>query len=264
MIGATGATGATGLTGADGIDGAVGADGISAYQVWLHNGNVGPEVDFLSSLIGATGVQGPAGVAGIDGAVGVDGISAYQVWLNDGNVGLETDFLSSLVGATGTTGATGPAGTYAAGTGIDITTAGVISATSIAPEHLFVQPDAIVGGYVGFGSAGSVNGVPYDSVSDDFTLKAGKTYILEGAIYMNATSSAVTYSFVFFDKTNNASIGSESFQRSANYSGMVINQPTMNAIVTPITDIKVGIKDIYGSIGGFIPSRGFIKVVELK
>jgi hypothetical protein len=95
-------------------------------------------------------------------------------------------------------------------------------------------------------------------------LKAGKTYMLEGAVFMNTTTSSITYSFVFFDKTNNASIGAEAYQRAADFSGAIINQPMMNAIITPVTDIQVGIKDIYGSTGGFIPSRGFFKVVELK
>jgi hypothetical protein len=81
---------------------------------------------------------------------------------------------------------------------------------------------------------------------------------------MHTTTSSITYSFVFYDKTNSASIGSEAYQRAANYSGTIINQPMMNAIITPVTDIQVGIKDIYGATGGFIPSRGFFKVVELK
>jgi hypothetical protein len=109
-----------------------------------------------------------------------------------------------------------------------------------------------------------VNGVGYNSVTDEFTLKAGKTYELEGAVYMHTTTSSVTYSFVFYDKTNNASIGAEAYQRAADYSGPIINQPMMNAIITPVTDIQVGIKDIYGATGGFISSRGFFKVIELK
>ena len=81
---------------------------------------------------------------------------------------------------------------------------------------------------------------------------------------MFSTNSTLAYSFVFFDKTNNMSLGSESYQRTMDYSGAVINQPTMHALVTPLTDIQVGILDIYGATGDFIPSRGFIKVIELK
>ena len=202
---------------------------------------------------GANGTNGTDGVDGLPGANGTDGVDGI-----DGAVGPQ-----GPIGVIGETGATGPAGSYTAGTGIDIA-AGVISTTSTMPEFLFVQPDAIVSGYVGFGSASAVNGVPYNSVTDEFTLKAGKTYMLEGAVFMNTTTSSITYSFVFFDKTNNASIGAEAYQRAADFSGTIINQPMMNAIITPVTDIQVGIKDIYGSTGGFIPSRGFFKVVELK
>jgi hypothetical protein len=42
-----------------------GPRGLSAYQIWLAEGNTGTEQDFLNSLVGATGpagAQGPAGV----------------------------------------------------------------------------------------------------------------------------------------------------------------------------------------------------------
>ena len=70
-------------------DGGSGADGKSAYEIWIEEGNVGTEQDFLDSLIGA------------DGADGVDGKSAYEIWIDEGNVGTEQDFLDSLVGADG-------------------------------------------------------------------------------------------------------------------------------------------------------------------
>ena len=212
-------------------------------------GPVGPQGsagnDGIDGLDGAVGATGPQGIPGNDGAVGATGPQGIPG--NDGAVG-----------------ATGPAGSYTAGTGIDIT-AGVISATSsTGPEYLMVSPDAIVAGYVSFGSASAVNGVSYNSVTDEFTLKAGKTYMLDGAVYMHTTTSGVTYSFVFYDKTNNTNLGTEAYQRTADYSGTIINQPAMSAIVTPVTDIQVGIKDIYGATGGFISSRGFFRVVELK
>ena len=238
--GAVGPQGPLGLPGLDGANGTNGTDGVDGL----------PGANGTDGIDGVVGAQGPIGATGVAGADGVDGI--------DGAVGPQ-----GPIGVIGETGATGPAGSYTAGTGIDIA-AGVISTTSTMPEFLFVQPDAIVSGYVGFGSASAVNGVPYNSVTDEFTLKAGKTYMLEGAVFMNTTTSSITYSFVFFDKTNNASIGAEAYQRAADFSGTIINQPMMNAIITPVTDIQVGIKDIYGSTGGFIPSRGFFKVVELK
>ena len=244
--GATGAQGSTGLTGTDGVDGQDGAAG-------------------LQGSAGLDGTNGVDGSNGIDGANGVDGVDGI-----DGAVGAQgpigSDGTNGSDGADGIDGVDGAdAPVYSAGTGIDITS-GVISATASgsAPEFLFVQPDAIVSGYVGFGSASAVNGIAYNSVTDEFTLKAGKTYMLDGAVYMHTTTSSNTYSFVFYDKTNNSSIGSEAYQRAADYSGTLINQPSMTAIITPVTDIQVGIKDIYGSTGGFIPSRGFFKVVELN
>jgi hypothetical protein len=246
-VGATGATGITGADGIDGIDGAVGPQGIQGLP-----GLDGADgIDGAVGPTGATGITGADGVDGIDGAVGPQGIQ--------GLIGLD-----GADGIDGAVGPTGPAGSYTAGTGIDIT-AGVISVTSsTGPEYLMVSPDAIVAGYVSFGSASAVNGVSYNSVTDEFTLKAGKTYMLDGAVYMHTTTSGVTYSFVFYDKTNNTNLGTAAYQRTADYSGTMINQPAMSAIVTPVTDIQVGIKDIYGATGGFASYRGFFRVVELK
>ena len=120
-----GATGPQGATGAQGPAGNDGADGLSAYEVWLSQGNTGTEADFLNSLQGADGATGPQGPAGNDGATGPqgapgaqgpagndgsDGLSAYEVWLSQGNTGTEADFLNSLQGADGATGPQGPAG----------------------------------------------------------------------------------------------------------------------------------------------------------
>ncbi len=38
--------------------GNAGADGLSAYEIWLQEGNSGSEGDFLSSLVGPTGPAG--------------------------------------------------------------------------------------------------------------------------------------------------------------------------------------------------------------
>ena len=245
--GAIGATGPQGPAGNDGAVGATGAQGATGPQGPAGNdGATGPQ-----GPAGNDGATGPQGPAGNDGATGPQGPAG-----NDGATGPQ--------GPAGNDGATGPAGTYTAGTGIDIT-AGVISATSsTAPEYLMVSPDAISAGYVSFGSASAVNGIAYNSATNEFTLKAGKTYMLDGAVYMHTTTSSNTYSYVFYDKTNNASIGTEAYQRTADYSGTIINQPSMAAIVTPVQDIQVGIKDIYGSTGGFISSRGFFRVIEIK
>lgn len=68
-----GATGPQGATGAQGPAGNDGADGLSAYEVWLSQGNTGTEADFLNSLQGADGATGPQGPAGNDGATGPQG-----------------------------------------------------------------------------------------------------------------------------------------------------------------------------------------------
>ena len=53
-----------------GATGATGATGSSAYDVWITNGGVGTEIDFLTSIIGATGATGSDGIMGATGATG--------------------------------------------------------------------------------------------------------------------------------------------------------------------------------------------------
>lgn len=84
--GDAGADGTNGTNGTNGSDGLDGADGDSAYQVWLNEGNVGTEADFIIAITGADGadgsdgaqgpqgIQGPAGNDGMDGADGIDGL----------------------------------------------------------------------------------------------------------------------------------------------------------------------------------------------
>lgn len=98
-----------------------GTPGSSAYEIWINDGNVGTEADFLASLVGQTGATGATGAAGsngangTDGTNGTDGLSAYQIWLNEGNVGTEADFLDDLRGtglASGANYRENPDGTY--------------------------------------------------------------------------------------------------------------------------------------------------------
>ena len=251
-IGFTGITGPAGAPGVDGIDGAAGPEGESAYDIWLKEGNTGSTADFLVSLQGANGNDGAAGPTG---AAGVEGESAYEMWLNAGNTGSTADFLASLQG---------PAGSFTAGSGIDIS-GGVISTIApSSPEFIFLQPDDLGGGFVGFGITTVVNGILYNYSTDEFTLKAGKTYMLDGAVYLKDTESGGTYSFVFYDKTNDTPIGSESLQTSSDFAGIVINQPVMSGIITPATDIQVAVRDLSGLAGVVNSSRGFFKITELK
>jgi hypothetical protein len=111
LVGASGISGTAGSPGADGAAGSpglAGAAGISAYQLWLEQGNTGTESEFLTFLLGQ---QGPAGP---------EGQSSYELWRQqEGNQDKsEADFLISLIGAQGpageagvcTVGETGPAG----------------------------------------------------------------------------------------------------------------------------------------------------------
>ena len=95
--GEQGDKGDTGDTGPTGATGPQGDEGLSAYEVWLADGNTGTESDFLDSLVGPqgpqgiqgiqgdtgpqgpigdTGPQGPQGDPGLDGADGADGAAA--------------------------------------------------------------------------------------------------------------------------------------------------------------------------------------------
>ena len=62
-----------------------GANGLSAYDIWINEGNVGTEQDFLDSLVGAPGIDGTDGTDGVDGVDGVDGNSGFT-YFNSGNI----------------------------------------------------------------------------------------------------------------------------------------------------------------------------------
>ena len=64
-----GEKGDTGEPGQNGTNGVDGEDGKSAYQIWLDEGNVGTEQDFLDSLKGADGIDGQNGRDGINGTI---------------------------------------------------------------------------------------------------------------------------------------------------------------------------------------------------
>jgi hypothetical protein len=118
-----------------------GQQGLSAYQIWLNNGNSGTEAAFLADLNGSDGVAGntwhavtsgaPSSGLGVvndfalstgryvyrktgastwtyqydlKGAAGSAGLSAYQIWLNNGNSGTEAAFLADLNGSDGVAG----------------------------------------------------------------------------------------------------------------------------------------------------------------
>ncbi len=80
--GDTGEKGQDGLNGRDGIDGKDGINGndgkdgengLSAYEIWLNQGKVGTEIDFLNSLKGEKGDKGEQGEQGLQGIQGIQG-----------------------------------------------------------------------------------------------------------------------------------------------------------------------------------------------
>jgi hypothetical protein len=119
LTGPQGPAGEEGPQGPAGPAGANGQDGLSAYEVWLAEGNTGTEADFLAGITGPQGpqgiqgeqgVQGEPGLAGPAGANGQDGLSAYEIWLAEGNTGTETDFLNGITGPQGPQGVQGEQG----------------------------------------------------------------------------------------------------------------------------------------------------------
>ena len=104
------------------VTGAPGAPGLSAYDLWIVEGNTGTKSEFLASLIGQQGPRGYTGSNGVTNALGLNsnpgasgapgepGPSAYQLWLDAGNVGEPEDFLVSLIGTAGANGVDGAAG----------------------------------------------------------------------------------------------------------------------------------------------------------
>jgi hypothetical protein len=84
LTGLMGAPGPQGQQGLQGPAGQNGTNGQSAYDIWLSQGNVGTQQDFLNSITGS------------QGSTGQNGLSAYEIWLAEGNIGTQQDFLNSL------------------------------------------------------------------------------------------------------------------------------------------------------------------------
>lgn len=124
--GRDGVDGTNGTNGSNGLDGKTGAPGLSAYQLWLNQGNQGTVQDYLNSNKGAAGADGQSSyelwlaqgntgseaafMASLKGANGDAGLSAYAIWVQNGGVGTEADYLASLKGAKGDKGDAGTNG----------------------------------------------------------------------------------------------------------------------------------------------------------
>jgi hypothetical protein len=64
-----------------------GSPGLSAYQIWLSQGNSGTEQDFLDSLVGAPGTNGFDGEDGVDGVTPNIGVN-NNWWINGVDTGV--------------------------------------------------------------------------------------------------------------------------------------------------------------------------------
>ncbi len=90
--------------------------------------------------------------------------------------------------------------------------------------------------------------------SNKFTLKANKTYELESslALFISGSSAGVAGRFQIYDYTNSVALANGLFmsQNGAGTNGQSANSP-MKGIITPVTDIQVGIRllDHYGPNG---------------
>ena len=113
--------GRDGQDGQNGRDGRDGADGESAYTVWLRQGNVGSETDFLNSLKGNTGNRGLQGEKGENGVTFTPHVTDNTLsWTNDG--GLTNPTPINIKGEKGDAGERGERG-YAGQDGTDGTSA---------------------------------------------------------------------------------------------------------------------------------------------
>lgn len=115
-----------------------------------------------------------------------------------------------------------------------------------------------VGGLVGFDATAAGN-LPWSG--NKFTLKANKTYELESSLAIFLSSGGVGGRFQIYDYTNSVALVNGLFmsQNGAGTNNPSANSP-MKGIITPTTDIQVGIRllDSYGPAGpGIIGSTSF-------
>jgi hypothetical protein len=181
----------------------VGPAGLSAYEIWLDEGNSGSITEFLNSLIGAPGATGDPG------SDGSDGLSAYQIWLNEGNTGTPSDFLTSLIGASGQDGSPGLPGndgngiastSYDAGTGVLTFT--FDDATTYQTGDLRGPPGAPgQDGQDGISGGSSEVEIAFDALHAEYTGTSGSS-IQWGSVNQRGTSMSFPQNYrVQFDSS---------------------------------------------------------------
>jgi len=78
-----------------GVNGTNGVDGDSAYEIWISQGNVGTEQDFLDSLAGDPGADG---IDGTDGAGLITGGTANQILVKQSGTDYDADWEDLILG----------------------------------------------------------------------------------------------------------------------------------------------------------------------
>lgn len=167
----------------DDMAGVVGEPGLSAYEVWLANGNTGTEAQYLASLVGPTGPQGIQGAQGIQGPQG----------------------------ATGSTGSTGAAGVspVVVGTSTTSHTVGVGSKTFTVQSGLAFSVGQVVMAYNTANPANWVSGRITSYTGTTLTLSAVNyggsgtftawTIVISGAIDLASVFNTVGFIEIAYD-----------------------------------------------------------------
>ena len=164
------------IQGPAGEPGQDGTNGKSAYQIWLDNGGVGTEQDYLASLkgekgdVGPEGPQGPKGEQGLQGLQGLQGEKGEQGIQGpkgdageQGPVGPQGE--TGAKGDKGDTGATGPQGERGETGATGQTSYFHIKYSSVenptSSSQLTETPSEYIGTYVDFVEADSTNPKDY-------------------------------------------------------------------------------------------------------
>ena len=215
--------------------------GASAYDVWVAQGNVGNEGDFLASLVGAqgdTGATGPVGPAGPAGADGTDGAVGPE-----GPVGpmgpAGADGAVGPVGPIGPAGPAGPQGEPYAGSAGDNTLVGQNALSNNQLDQVAeqgIQNTAVGSGSLSGNTVGSYNtGVGLAALTNNVS---GIDNVAVGysSLFTNTTGTRLTALGNDTDVTQDGLINAT----VVGMGGRVRDSDTMQFGNTEITDVFFG------------------------